>query len=565
MKKNIPKPRQDTYKKILQLTQSIGYTPQKAEWFCGALGVKEKNVISALDYLCQTNKLKVTDMGYYVASVDLRLRVKGIYHTDGRNGHIHADAQRRINHEIYVPNLRSMGAQHNDRVEVAIEGMDESLKAGVVNKIINTWGNYAVGKMFYIDGEWFFKPENKALGGYIPVSNDVSWAESNLGVYVKLDYAEKEREIGKTKSDIRQKKDTIVWDEVNSGERIKSETMTEHTCTLLCPLYDEQTYFAYKYRFKGAEEKKKFRKRSGKPPLRVDLTEQKCGIRSDQQAFFSQKTGDELKIFSHIADVTEYIPLNSDIELDMLKFYSKPDLIPKNIRSICAFSENNQQNAITVEITVNKNDEITDTKIYRSVICPKGKTKSDFEKLTNNAVAQWFDENKIAAPFLHIQRIDAKEPDYHILKSDKEDAARIAADTVPQYNFTIDFCRPFENYLSYLSNVCFTETVNIRNKGKESKIADIIREKCALSNERRASVKCYETILDNISACSQLNTSDLYDAIYVSKRCDGKHLIYTHGIYGLCNMKSEHKESDTIKVRYIDCSIDRLNVYFKEI
>ena len=122
-KKEFYKPKSNFYKKIVKLTQSVLYVPQTEEWFMEQFpNVKPEQIKEALLYLCHTNYLNCIENKIYEVDFDFRTKLRGIYHFDGKDGHVHADSVRKYFGRINVPKNWSGGAIHNDRVEVLIEG-----------------------------------------------------------------------------------------------------------------------------------------------------------------------------------------------------------------------------------------------------------------------------------------------------------------------------------------------------------------------------------------------------------------------------------------------------------
>ncbi len=540
-KSKLRKPRRKDYKKIIDITQSILYTPKKTSWFCNYLGLNENFVKEALEYLCYTGHLKMLPDKSYAVARDLRLKIRGIYHNDGENGHVHADIQRRIKEPIFVPQKWSMGAKHGDRVEIAIEGSLKEFNTGAVHEIINKWGDCFVGRLMFVDGKWYVSPLDKNIGNYIEIINPTVGLNSGEMVYASFYDAEKLRSEAFLNSSYAQQKKTILWSEICEGDKPQPYKRQEYSCEIIKKIDNESEIPNILYGNKdiiSIPDKKK-----GKPYLREDLRNLKTYIINDDLAIsFSDN-----ETYVHVPDVTEYIDKNSDF-------------LPEKIKESTKFRLNEENKCITVKFN--------DKEVFRSTVMPfENNFTGDTKEIVldaNDAVALWFDEREATAPF--ISKIKVKKGETMYLLDDNLIANEFDefefADFIPGDVTTVPFCNPFQNFLAVLTQVCFLHYAKQHTKAQDTEFSNYIREKCALNTYKVLQKDLYKIAENNNKIHATSIKGAEYPATYLYETKDGDGLLYCNGGFGLCE-SSEHLEFGTpVSVTYEDISTNRLDLYY---
>ncbi len=541
-KSKLRKPRRKDYKKIIDITQSILYTPKKINWFCNYLGLNENFVKEALEYLCYTGHLEMLTDKTYAVTRDLRLKIRGIYHNDGENGHVHADIQRRIKEPIFVPKKWSMGAKHGDRVEIAIEGNLKEFNTGAVHEIINTWSDYFVGRLLFVDGKWYVAPLDKNIGDYIRVINHTYDLTSGELVYACFCDAEKLRNEAFVNSSFAQQKKTILWSEICRGDKAQPYKSQEYSCEIIKKIDNESEIPNILY---GVEEDAiNFPdKKKGKPYLRKDLSSLKTHIINDDLAvsFFGDET------YVHVPDITEYIDKNLDF-------------LPEKIKEITKFKLNEENKCITVKLN--------DKEVFRSTVIPfENDFTGDAKEIilrANDTVAFWFDEREAVAPY--ISKVKVKKGETMYLLDENSSCGELEefefADFVPGDSTTVLFCNPFENYLSILTQECFSHCMKQHTKAEDTEFSNYIREKCALNTYKVLRQDLYKIAEQNSKIHSISTKGKEYPATYLCETKDGDGLLYCNGGFGLCESGENLEFGTPVSVTYEDISTDRLDLFY---
>lgn len=553
-KKLVRKPRNKDYKKIIDITQSILYSPKKESWFCSYLNLSAERVMEATQYLCYIGYLeKLPDKTYAVAR-DFRLKIRGIYHSDGVNGHVHADAQRRIKNPIFVPKKWSMGAKHGDRVEIAVEGEFSETNTGVVHEIINPWSDNFVGRLSYMSGKWYVIPCDKGIGEAIEVSNPLDDFKAGEFVYASFCNTEFLRQKAFLSSSIAQRKKTILWSEICGGDKPEPYTQQILSCNIVKVFESDEERINFEYQ-KAYECNANITipKKKGKPYTRQDLTYLKTFYISDALGVSKTKEG---KYYVHVPDLTEYIALNSEIEKRVLE----TGRVPSCIQEKSAFKMNLSTPAITVEF------DTKDVKMYRSLVCVNS---SDFKEdlqdpinTVNDKVASWFDARDAVAPYVEISYVE-KGKTFYLSDFCGDSCEQFeVADFVPSGDFTVYFCNPFNNYLAFLTQHCFAHCISQHKSSEECEFANLIREKCALSTYSGIRAKLFNTAQQNIKIDLLQKQGADYPATYLYETKDGNGLLYCNGGFGLCESDDTLSFGAPVRATYKDISVNRLDLYY---
>lgn len=535
------RPRRKDYKKIIDITQSILYTPKKASWFCNYLELKEEFVKEALEYLCYTEHLEMLSDKTYAVAKDLRLKVRGIYHSDGENGHVHADIQRRIKEPIFVPEKWSMGAKHGDRVEIAIEGDLKDFNTGAVHEIVNPWGDYFVGKLMFVDGKWYVNPLDTNIGNCIQITSNRQDLIPEELVYAHFLDAEQNRKIAFDNASYGQQKKTILWSEICTGDKPKPYKKPEYLCEIVKKITNEEEIPDILYNV--ADNNVFVDKKKGKPYSREKLGDLKTYLINDDLAisFFDDET------YVHVPDVTEYID-------------KKSDFLPEKIKEITRFKLNEENKCITVKL--NK------AELFRSIVIPsQNDFLADADKIisdANDKVAMWFDEREAAAPYISKVKVRKGETMYLLDENSKgnEFDEFEFADFVPFDTTTVPFCNPFQNFLSVLTQISFSHCVKQHTKEEDTEFSNYIREKCALNTYRVIQEELYRIAEHNSKIHSASTKGEEYSATYLYETKEGDGLLYCNGAFGLCEGGQKLEFGTPVSVTYEDISTNRLDLYY---
>lgn len=542
-KSKLRKPRRKDYKKIIDITQSILYTPKKASWFCNYLALNESFVKEALEYLCYTGHLEMLSDKTYAVSRDLRLKIRGIYHNDGENGHVHADIQRRIKDPIFVPKKWSMGAKHGDRVEIAIEGSLKEFNTGAVQEIVNTWGDCFAGRLLFIDGKWYVAPLDKGVGDYIEVVNHVQNLTAGELVYAGFCNADELRNEAFVNSSYAQQKKTILWGEICRGDKVQPYKEVEYCCEIIRKISNETQIHNFLYGTEYEDAKYLPDKKKGKPYSREELRDLKTYIISDDLAvsFCGNET------YVHVPDLTEYIDKN-------LEF------LPQEIKKITKFRLNEENKCITVKLNAKE--------LFRSSIMPsKNEFSGDVKEIVsvaNDTVALWFDEREAVAPY--ISKVKVKKGETMYLLSENSSGNEFDefefADFVPGDTTTVPFCNPFQNFLAVLTQVSFSHCMKQHTKAEDTEFSNYIREKCALDTYKVLRQDLYKLAEHNNKIHSLSTKGKEYPATYLYETKDGDGLLYCNGGFGLCENGEDLEFGTPVSVTYDDISTNRLDLYY---
>ncbi|MBQ7039002.1 MAG: hypothetical protein IJN39_00370 [Clostridia bacterium] len=611
--KAVYKPKSGVYRKILQITQSVMYTPQKEEWFIEKFTEFDAEKIKeALVFLCHTRYLCRMDDGTYAHDYDFRLKIRGVYHKDEKGGHIHPETATKLFRTVKVPDGWNLDAQHNDIVEVALEGelsdFDEIIDGrilGSVNGVIEQSGEYFVGTQHKIDGKWFVLPKDRSFGESIMVEGRVLCEKSGITVFAKLNY---NRNFGK-----------INGDASNLHENDCEEVNIPVTCTIIKVLETQEECFLYKfglYPEMGELAQKEFLapvKKVGKPYTRLDLTNAPSTFLSEQCAVNIEKTNEEYNIMLHVADLTDWFMPNSASESEILRKCAGNELLPDCLKERVKFSDGKVQNALTVSFKTDKCGNVFNSKILRTRIITN-KTENKFYKeavkalpkngissnavicAANDAAALWFDENNVPAPFTHVvfseiadellcvaQKLGwCKNTEktlanvYEILKTaKKQDKYKEAVNLVRELidteseayaedSMTVDFCSPFENYISILAQHSFAKSRNMRTNDSKNAHLKYVFEKVAIYNYRRKYVKYYETICSNLESAKVLENEEKAIGYYIAKVNKDTALAFVNGNFGLFKCHEKYKAGDEILLYYDDISLDCMNLLYRK-
>lgn len=622
-KKEFYKPRNNIYKKIARLTQSVLYTPKTEKWFIESLPeVKAEKVKEALSFLCCLGYLYVLQDGSYAVDLDFRTIVRGVYHSDGKNGHVHADNIRRINPVIFVPERWNFGAQHNDRVEVVIEGdLWDSFDVicGTVQEIIEPSGDFFVGRQQKIDGKWVVFPENKELGFYIPVEGEPLEFRSGVNVFGILNHAKKIRENAKETADIRQKEKTISWHKICGGESVEHEEKKVYkSCTILKTLKDEEELLLYRYGVfpemskDAGKELLQQKKRPGKPPASVDFTHKPAMILSEQCAVSIEKADDEFCIFMHTADLSNLFIPESATEKEFLRRCAGDTFLPLNVKEKAKFKDKSIQNALTVSFKVDKNGNIKEPEIVKSIIFAQNSKNPYYDELVkvlpcdglsknpiicaaDDAAAIWFDEKEIPAPFIHVRFTEDAEnmflvanklgwtcdfnttlKDIHKIlrtarkKGQEKQAENLVNGMTYAYahafgedNMTMLFCHPFDNYLSILSQYSFAKYKGMRSSEQKREHLRFMFERAAMYNYRYQQLKYYNCAYSNLTLSKKLKKGERVEGYYISNKNKNEALFFVNGNFGTVYTDLKFKAGEKVVLFYEDMSIDCLEMFYK--
>lgn len=575
-KKAVYKPKSNIYRKIINITQSVLYTPKTEEWFEKEFAdVKIEELREALLYLCHTHYLEKQNDGTYSVDIDFRTKIRGIYHFDGVNGHVHADSIRKLYKNIHIPSEWTLGALHNDRVEVSIEGElsdDGSPVFGVVNKVIQNFGEMFVGKLQKIDGRWFVLPEEKEVGNFIEA-----------------------QEFRGTK-----KSGTCVLARINSDNK---------TCTILKALNTEKERLLYKYGFypeieKTAEDEfMSLGVKPGKPVKRFDFTETPAMLLNGENAVCIEKNGQTFKVLFHVPDICDRFVPDSASEKELLRRCAGENFLPRTIREKAMFTDGTVKNAFTVIFDVDNNGNVSNSRIERSRVltikkkdvfyqelCDALSLKGGLISAANDAAAMWFDKNDAPAPFVNIYFTDEAKAFINILKKDvsyenilnimqnvKDTDDKISERLVPEFtyfqanafgeeNITVPFCNPLSNYLSLLSQYCFVQQNRLRLTEKKNEHLRFVFERAALYNLRQLELKRYLRASSNVELDKELVPCAEYEGIFITKTDEGKKALFLveNSIGTVKNPCLNLKTGDRAWLCYEGLSLDRQELLFKE-
>ncbi|MCL2771140.1 MAG: ribonuclease R, partial [Firmicutes bacterium] len=122
--------------------------------------------------------------------------------------------------------------------------------------------------------------------------------------------------------------------------------------------------------------------------------------RDFDDAVHIEKEGDNFRVYVHIADVGEYVPVGSKLDLEAYNrgtsvyfpHYVLPMLPEKLSNGICSLNPNVKRLALTCEMLVNKNAEVLKHDIYESIIISK-------YRLTYNLVQSILENSKAGKAF----------------------------------------------------------------------------------------------------------------------------------------------------------------------
>ena len=613
-KKELYKPKNTLYKSVIMLTQSVTYTPQNIVWFCEMLGAEEEQIKEALDYLCYTHYLYILENGTYAVDFDFRLMLSGIYHTDGKNGHIHPDIHTRIQHSIYIPWKWNMGAQHSDRVEIAVEDELSAKSVGVVQEILNSHGDYFTGRLHKVRGVWYVIPDDKEISRAFVVKNEKHWFKSNRLVYAKINKIDELRREAKSNADLRQTEKTISWKKICVADiNLDIHERELPTCDVITLFTGMEEYFSYKYGVFEDYDKvfDDYKKEFGRPKSRKDLTKIKSTVLAEDSAIYIEKADDKYHIFVHVADLTDYIGLDSDIEKEMLRRCYSKTLIPHELRKKCGFSPDITQNAITISFFLDEKGEISDVDIFRSRIYltkeepelynsalklanADGLSSNALFCAANDAAAIWFESRLATTPYFSIENAvgseflfdiakemgfdvsgnSPREKAWSALYSAKQQGKRdiahrllmpvfyIVADVFCKDSMTVDFIRPFTSYTAYLTQVCFAEEIKTKTVKERNDFFKAIRNKTAQYNNRRLNLECYRAVAHNIKVSKTLKKGAKYPAVYISETLNGKKLAFCNGSFAVYEDSAERKQGEKLMLTYKDMSVDCIDMIY---
>ncbi len=515
-KKEVAKPRTDLYITILNIMQSMAYTPKPLSWFLCELNAKLDELRHAMQYLEYYHYIRKEQNETYVVCADIRVKVRGKYYAqaDG-SGYVEVDAQRMIEQRIYIPERWRLGAQHNDRVAVAIEGIYQSQAShkqyGAIEEIIQPYGDYFCGTLRYMDKKWYVVPRDKHFGLAIRVQDSQPGTRSGSMVYACLSNAVQIRKAAFDAADVRQKQKTIVWDQIRSSTPcLKTETF-EKTCRIVCSIDNPVQAYAYENRLHGLFSNQAMRdaahprKQRGKPADRMDLTKLQSYRVLPDRAHSVIKEENGFRIYTHVPDVTSYVPEGSALDRELQSKGMLHFMLPRVLRKACGFRIGQPQDAITVEFVMDQGGQLTWRNMYRSVIqCGKSKpvyyeearknirrgnilTQDPLQYATEFAVMDYFEEADFPAPFINLyqkrdggwiqeaaQTLDlnmldavlnqqfaslaqsAKRPLREAAVRNFERLVREVPDWLCRGAFSkVDFCQPFTSYLSILTQRAF--------------------------------------------------------------------------------------------------------------
>ena len=578
-RKEVYKPKSNLYKEFIKLTQSDSYSPKSKEWF------KEKfekanydEIEEALVYLCHTHYLKKLSDETYAMDIDFRVRVKGIYHFDGVNGHVHADSVQKLFVPVQIPQGCSKDAMHNDRVEAVVEGeLSESddVIYGKVIKVLQNFGEMFVGKLQKVDENFVVFPEELAIGRFVLVEGTPENKKAGSYVLAKL----------------------------TSNDKIKS-------CKIIKFLDDEEERSIYKYGFypeiskTAKDELINSEVKPGKPVKRIEFTDKPATLLHSGCAVNIERDGKGFKIAVHVPDLCDKFVPESESEKELLRRCAGKDFLPQILRDKVKFRDNCIRDAFTVLFDADENGNISNPQIERTRVLTVENENPLYEEAcrvflkvggvasaANDAAAIWFDENDAVAPFANVYFADDAKAFIDVLKTTglyegeitlnnafsiiekaEDGAKRLMMEFVysqvnafGEENVTVPFCTPLENYLSVLAQYCVVQHKKLRTTKARNQLLRFVYERASLYNYRQYEFKKYFRAHFNIKLDKKLKTDRKYEGIYITKSYDEKKaLFYVCGGIGSVKCgKNAFKTGDKVVISYEGISIDRQELVYK--
>lgn len=624
----IHKPKCDVYKDIIRITQSMLYTPESFDWFCETFpAIYEQDIEEALLYLCHMHYLYETEEGTYAVDRDFRITLKGIYHSDGLNGHVHTDSIHKIYKSVFIPDKWKMGANHNDRVEFAIEGCLEDYSGntygkinGAVQRIVDTWGDYFIGRIFKINEKWGVIPEYKEIADFVELSEIPVNPVSGTVVFAKFSNADEVRYYHEKTSDIRQKEKTISWNTIcGADDSLKNNENIIHTCAIVKYIKTEEERLLYRYgMFSEFSQEAKcefdiIKRQPGKPRTRKNLTTMDpAKLLSNECAVHVTKRKSGYKVMMHVADVSELFKPGTALEKELLRKCYSEQLVPDSWVEQTGFLNETVRNAITVAFNVNKDCEISDVEIFSSAVFTKKTDNYEYDELVkllpsdgissnpivclaNDAVAKWLDENDFTAPFVHVFFSPQSELLFEIAnelnwaddktvssanmwrtvkKANKigklkgaDALLKLAVCTetniIPGSNMTSDFCRPFKSYVSLLTQYCIKKGKAARDSKDKNGILKFVSERLSQYNYRKISLENYLKAIYNLEISKKLLKGGMYKGKYILTTAEGESLFFVNDAFGIVKDTVLKNPGETVALIYEDISIDGLNLVYK--